>query len=81
MGGAGCNVISWVKERGLAGGKLIAVNTDATHLATSSADRKVLIGEKTCKGLGCGGYPELGERAMRENIGDVLEGISDAKRP
>ncbi|MBC7130144.1 cell division protein FtsZ, partial [Candidatus Bathyarchaeota archaeon] len=78
IGGAGCNVVTWVKEKGVAGGRLIAVNTDANHLAITEADRKILIGEKTCKGLGCGGYPEVGERAMRESVGEVLEEIADA---
>jgi cell division protein FtsZ len=78
IGGAGCNVISWVKEKGVAGGKLVAVNTDANHLAISQADRKILIGEKTCRGLGCGGYPELGERALRENANDVYDELSGA---
>lgn len=78
IGGAGCNVISWVKEKGVAGGRLVAVNTDANHLAISQADRKILIGEKTCKGLGCGGYPELGERALRENVSDVYDEFSGA---
>lgn len=78
IGGAGCNVISWVKERGLAGGMLISVNTDANHLAISEADRRFLIGEKVCKGLGCGGYPELGERAMHENMNEVIEEVTNA---
>ena len=78
LGGAGCNVISWVKERGIAGGKLISVNTDANHLSISQADRRILIGEKKCKGLGCGGYPRLGEEAMRENMNDVIEELTGA---
>jgi len=78
LGGAGCNVISWVKERGLAGGKLLAVNTDANHLRISKADRRVLIGPKTCKGLGCGGYPDVGERALRENAGEIIKEVSNA---
>jgi len=78
IGGAGCNVISWVKERGLAGGRLVSVNTDANHLAISEADRRILIGEKVCRGLGCGGYPELGERAMRENVNEIIEDVIGA---
>jgi cell division protein FtsZ len=38
-GGAGSNIVSWIKERGLSGGKLIAVNTDAAHLGITRADR------------------------------------------
>lgn len=78
IGGAGCNVISWVKERGVAGGKLVSVNTDANHLRISKADRRILIGENLTKGLGCGGYPELGERALRENADDVIKELSEA---
>ena len=51
IGGAGCNIISWVKKRGVTGGRLISLNTDATHLSISNADRRILIGERTCKGL------------------------------
>jgi len=77
LGGAGCNVISWVKERGVAGGKLISVNTDANHLRISKADRRILIGQNLTRGLGCGGYPELGEKALRENVDDVIKEISE----
>jgi cell division protein FtsZ len=78
LGGAGCNVLSWVKERGLTGGKLVSVNTDATHLRISKADKRILIGEKLTKGLGCGGYPELGERALHESADDIIKEISEA---
>jgi cell division protein FtsZ len=78
LGGAGCNVLSWVKERGLTGGKLVSVNTDATHLRISKADKRILIGEKLTKGLGCGGYPELGEKALRESADEIVKEISEA---
>jgi cell division protein FtsZ len=78
IGGAGCNIITWVKQEGVTGGRLISVNTDATHLAISEADRRILIGEKTCHGLGCGGYPKVGEQAMAESIEDVYNEISNS---
>ena len=78
LGGAGCNVISWVKERGVAGGKLVSVNTDANHLRISKADRRILIGEKLTRGLGCGGYPELGEKALQESADEVIKELSEA---
>src|SRR5712692_10228410 len=54
VGGAGCNIVSWVKEKkgGVAGAKLIAANTDATHLSIIKADRRILLGEKTTRGMG-----------------------------
>jgi len=78
IGGAGCNIVSWIKERGVVGGKLVSLNTDANHLSISKADRRILIGEKVCKGLGCGGYPELGEKAVNENMNEILEEVSGA---
>ena len=76
LGGAGCNVITWVKEKGISGGKLVAVNTDATHLRTVHADKRILIGEKTTRGLGSGGYPEVGENAMYESANEVIHELS-----
>jgi cell division protein FtsZ len=78
IGGAGCNVITWVKEKGIAGGKLVAVNTDANHLRMSRADKRILIGEKLTRGLGCGGYPELGEKAFRETSSYIINEVAHA---
>jgi len=78
IGGAGCNIVSWIKERGVAGGKLISMNTDANHLTISKADSMLLIGEKACNGIGCGGYPKLGEKAVNESMTEISEEISEA---
>ena len=78
LGGAGCNVVTWVKEKGITGGKLVAVNTDANHLRITQADKRILIGEKLTRGLGCGGYPELGEKALNETSTDVINEVSGA---
>jgi cell division protein FtsZ len=73
VGGAGCNIVSWVKEKkgGVSGAKLIAANTDATHLSIIKADRRILLGEKTTRGMGAGGYPEKGEAAARESLDQI----------
>ena len=73
VGGAGCNIVSWVKEKrqGISGAKLIAANTDATHLSILKADRRILLGEKTTRGMGAGGYPRRGEEAARESIEQI----------
>ena len=78
VGGAGCNIVSWVKERrgGVAGAKLIAANTDAIHLSILKADRRILLGEKTTRGMGAGGYPQRGEQAAHESIEQVRKDVS-----
>ncbi len=78
LGGAGCNVITWAKEKGITGGKLVAVNTDATHLRITKADKRLLIGEKLTRGLGSGGYPDVGERALYETANEVIYELSRA---
>lgn len=76
LGGGGCNVISWCKERGIAGGKLVAVNTDATHLRIVKADKRILIGEKLTHGMGAGGYPDVGEKALYESANEVMHELT-----
>ena len=76
LGGAGCNVMTWVKEKGITGGKLVAVNTDAVHLRVTKADKRILIGEKLTRGLGSGGYPDIGERALYESAPEVVHELS-----
>jgi len=51
-GGAGNNTITRMKEVGIEGVELIAVNTDAQDLLYTSADKKILIGKEITSGLG-----------------------------
>jgi len=37
----------------MAGGRIIAANTDVNHLYIQKADKLILLGEKICKGHGC----------------------------
>jgi cell division protein FtsZ len=42
------------------------------------ADKKILIGKELTRGLGCGGYPEVGRKAAEESrneIKEALEGV------
>jgi cell division protein FtsZ len=78
VGGAGSNIVSWVKHRGISGGTLIAANTDAAHLSITKADRRILIGEKLTHGQGCGGYPERGERAALESLSELKKEVQGA---
>ncbi len=78
IGGAGCNTVTRLTEIGASGADIIAINSDAKHLAITKAHKKLLIGTGTTKGLGCGGYPQVGEKAAIENrtqITRLLEGF------
>jgi len=77
IGGAGCNIASWIKEKGVFGARIYALNSDAMQLSRIAADRKILLGYDVCRGLGCGDSPELGARVAGESsieIASVLKG-------
>ena len=70
-GGGGSNTINRCVDAGISGAQLCAINTDAKHLLTIKAPRKILIGRTTTRGLGAGAIPEVGEQAAHENDIDI----------
>ncbi|MEM5879360.1 MAG: cell division protein FtsZ, partial [Candidatus Aenigmatarchaeota archaeon] len=74
-GGAGSNAVTRLTEMGIEGATTIALNTDAKALAVTKADKKILIGKELTKGLGCGGYPEVGRKAAEESRNEIKEAI------
>ena len=69
VGGGGCNAVNRMIEEGMAGIEFVTVNTDAQALLTSKAPTKVRIGDKSTRGLGAGGNPEVGQKAAEESHG------------
>ncbi|MBS3073342.1 cell division protein FtsZ [Candidatus Pacearchaeota archaeon] len=78
LGGAGCNAITWLYNKGITGATVFAANTDALHLSVCKADEKILIGKELTRGLGCGGYPEKGREAAKEAMVDLKRAVSGA---
>ncbi len=62
-GGAGNNTINRLYHMQVSGAETIAINTDKQHLDMVQADKRVLIGKSLTKGLGAGGFPDIGRRA------------------
>ncbi|VUT24281.1 MAG: Cell division protein FtsZ 1 [Candidatus Methanolliviera sp. GoM_oil] len=77
-GGAGNNTINRLCNIGIAGADTIAVNTDGVHLSAITAGKKILIGKTLTKGLGAGGFPEVGERAAELSRDEFEEIFEDA---
>jgi len=77
-GGAGSNTITRMKDEGIAGTTLYAINTDAMHLATVKADHRILIGRLRTRGLGAGSYPQVGEEAALESEHDIRRAVEDS---
>ncbi|MBA7494850.1 Cell division protein FtsZ [subsurface metagenome] len=76
VGGGGGNSLSRMREIGIKGGELIAVNTDAQDLLYTNADQKILIGRELTQGLGAGSNPKVGEEAARESESEIKKKIS-----
>ena len=78
-GGAGCNAVNRLANMGISGAQLVAVNTDKQHLAIINDElTKILIGKSVTRGLGAGGYPEIGAKAAevsRNALEEVLSGV------
>ncbi|CAC11220.1 cell division protein FtsZ [Thermoplasma acidophilum] len=67
-GGGGSNTVNRLYDDALKNADLIAINTDASHLRSIKVKHKLLIGQKTTKGLGTGADPKVGEEAAIEEI-------------
>ena len=79
IGGAGCNAVNRIANMGISGAQLVAINTDKQHLAIINDElTKILIGKSVTKGLGSGGYPEVGAKAAevsRNALEEVMAGV------
>ena len=71
IGGGGGNSLSRMREIGIKGGELIAINTDAQDLLYTNADKKILIGRELTQGLGAGSNPKIGAEAARESESEI----------
>ena len=77
-GGSGSNTVSRMAKFDIAGIELLAINTDAQALHFSKADKKILIGKDTTKGLGTGMDAELGKKSAEESRQEILENLKGA---
>ncbi|MEM4719635.1 MAG: cell division protein FtsZ [Candidatus Pacearchaeota archaeon] len=79
IGGAGNNSISRMKEVGIKGAEIIAVNTDAQDLLYTEADFKILIGKEISKGLGAGSNPRIGAEAAKEQAHEIKKSLEGSE--
>ncbi len=77
-GGGGNNTVNRLYNIGVAGADTIAINTDKIHLDITQADKKILIGKSLTRGLGAGGFPEVGKRAAELARGTLEEVLKNA---
>jgi cell division protein FtsZ len=76
VGGGGGNSLSRMREIGIKGGELIAINTDAQDLLYANADQKILIGKELTQGLGAGSNPKVGQEAAKESEMEIKKKLA-----
>ncbi len=77
-GGMGNNAITRLQSMGIKGADTLAVNTDKQHLEITKADKRILIGREVTKGLGAGGYPNIGKEAAEESSSELEKALKPA---
>ena len=77
-GGAGNNTIKRLYNMGVDNAETICINTDKQDLDRTRADKKILIGKTLTRGLGAGGYPEIGKKAAELARGTLESVLKDA---
>ncbi len=78
IGGGGGNTLSRMREIGIKGCEMIAINTDAQDLLYTSADQKILIGKELTLGLGAGSNPRVGEEACHESDSEIKKKLGNS---
>ena len=72
VGGGGSNTVQRMSKLSITGAELIAANTDGKHLNTmDSSIKKILLGGALTRGLGAGGFPEMGAKAAEYSRSDI----------
>ncbi|MGC6458537.1 MAG: cell division protein FtsZ [Akkermansiaceae bacterium] len=77
LGGAGLNMLDRVALDGIDGAELLSLNTDVRTLSGTVAGEKIQLGRNLTKGLGSGGDPELGQKAILEAEDEIRDSLRD----
>lgn len=77
IGGGGMNAVNRMVAADMKGVEFLVINTDEQVLKKSPVEEKLQIGQKTTRGMGAGGDPEIGQKAAvedKERIASTLKG-------
>ncbi|MDO9028479.1 MAG: cell division protein FtsZ, partial [Candidatus Roizmanbacteria bacterium] len=76
VGGGGGNAISSMIDMGLQGVDFFAINTDLQALERNRAQNKIQVGKNLTRGLGAGGDPTIGHRAIEEDREEIARALA-----
>ncbi|MFI3227265.1 MAG: cell division protein FtsZ [Clostridia bacterium] len=75
VGGGGNNAVDRMIKNQVRGVEFVAVNTDKQAMNYSSADIKIVVGEKLTRGQGAGSNPEIGKKAAEESSSEISRAL------
>ena len=78
VGGAGMNAVGRMIDASLKGVDFIVINTDEQVLRQSAAEHRIAIGQKTTRGMGAGGDPDIGLKAAMEDRDRLMQELKGA---
>jgi cell division protein FtsZ len=78
VGGGGMNAVSRMIDAEMHGVQFMVLNTDEQVLKKSQADDKIQIGNRTTRGMGAGGDPDMGHKAAMEDRDKILQKLKGA---
>lgn len=79
VGGGGNNTINRLKRLDVKGAELVAVNSDRQHLSMlDEGVTKILIGRSVTKGLGAGGFPDVGAKCAEVDRALIQKAVGGA---
>ena len=73
IGGGGCNAVNRMIQTSVEGVEFVALNTDRQALSVSFAERRIVLGEGSTRGLGTGGDPTRGQMAAKESEREIMD--------
>lgn len=77
VGGGGNNTVHRLCSMDIKGAELFAFNTDGKQLEMLDPRiKKVMLGRELTRGLGAGGFPEIGEKAAELSKGSIEQLLS-----
>ena len=77
IGGGGGNAISRMLKSNIKNIDYLSLNTDSQVLKRQNSVYQIGIGPNTTNGMGSGGHPEIGRKAIKESSEQVSEALSD----
>lgn len=78
VGGGGMNAVNRMIHANLKGVEFIVMNTDEQVLQKSAAEERVQIGQRTTRGMGAGGDPDIGYKAAQEDRDRIEQAVKGA---